>query len=370
MNNPCGLYIHIPFCSGKCPYCSFFSKTAGSTETENYVSQLIKLIQYYSGVYSGKLFDTIYIGGGTPSIIGTEKLCRIVEKSMECFNIIKSPEITVEMNPTSAQRIDFKKLAKSGVNRISLGVQSSDEQELKLLGRKHSCSDVRKSVELMHSAGIYNISFDLMIGISRQTEKSMLSSIDFCIENGARHISSYILKIEDGTPYQKIYRTLNLPDEDTQADLYSLMCGYLESKGYMQYEISNFSQKGFESRHNLKYWRCDEYLGLGASAHSMMDKKRFFFPDDMQSFYNNITVSDGIGASAEEYVMLGLRLSEGIFFDDYKKFFSYSFPEAALNAAAKYQKYGLVRISDKGISLTKSGFLVSNSIIADILNYI
>lgn len=369
MNNPCGLYIHIPFCSGKCPYCSFFSKTACDTEIENYVSQLIKLIKHYSAVYSEKIFDTVYIGGGTPSIIGTERLCRIVEKSLECFNI-KSPEITVEMNPTSAQHIDFKKLSKSGVNRISLGVQSSNEQELKLLGRKHNCSDVKKSVELIHGAGIDNISFDIMIGISRQTEQSLLSSIDFCIENGARHISAYILKIEEGTPYQKIYRTLRLPDEDTQADMYDFMCCYLESKGYMQYEISNFAKKGFESRHNLKYWHCDGYLGLGASAHSMMNKKRFFFSDDMQSFYNNITVSDGIGASAEEYVMLGLRLSEGIFFDDYKKFFSISFPEAALNTAEKYQKYGLVRISDKGISLTKSGFLVSNSIIADILNYI
>ncbi len=369
MNNPCGLYIHIPFCSGKCPYCSFFSKTPCNTETENYVSQLIRLIEHYSAVYSDKVFDTMYIGGGTPSVIGTEKLCRIVEKSMDCFNV-SSPEITVEMNPTSAQHIDFERLAKSGVNRISLGVQSSDEQELKLLGRKHNCCTVKKSVDMIRSAGIDNISLDLMIGISRQTEQSLISSIDFCIENGARHISAYILKIEEGTPYKKIYRTLNLPDEDTQADLYSLMCGYLESKGYMQYEISNFAEKGFESRHNLKYWHCDEYLGLGASAHSLMNKKRFFFPADMKSFYENVTVDDGLGASAEEYVMLGLRLSEGISFDDYLKFFSLPFPKAAVNAAAKYRKYGLVRISEKGISLTQSGFLVSNSIIADILNFI
>ena len=154
MNNPCGLYIHIPFCSGKCPYCSFFSKIPCNTETENYVSQLIRLIEHYSAVYSDKVFDTMYIGGGTPSVIGTEKLCRIVEKSMDCFNV-SSPEITVEMNPTSAQHIDFERLAKSGVNRISLGVQSSDEQELKLLGRKHNCCTVKKSVDMIRSAGIH-----------------------------------------------------------------------------------------------------------------------------------------------------------------------------------------------------------------------
>ena len=194
MNNPCGLYIHIPFCSGKCPYCSFFSKTPCNTETENYVSQLIRLIEHYSAVYSDKVFDTMYIGGGTPSVIGTEKLCRIVEKSMDCFNV-SSPEITVEMNPTSAQHIDFERLAKSGVNRISLGVQSSDEQELKLLGRKHNCCTVKKSVDMIRSAGIDNISLDLMIGISRQTEQSLISSIDFCIENGARHISAHAVCI-------------------------------------------------------------------------------------------------------------------------------------------------------------------------------
>ena len=367
MNQPCGLYIHIPFCTGKCLYCDFYSKTGDSDEINNYVVNMQRIIQLYGEIYSSKTFDTIYIGGGTPSVIGTDNLISIIEQASEHFNILPNTEITIEMNPRSAQKIDFKKLADCGVNRISLGVQSANENELKLLGRTHRNTDVKNAVNMIKNSGIDNISLDLMVGISQQNEKSLINSMDFCISQNPTHISAYILKVEENTPYKQLVPTLNLPDDDKQAELYTLMQSYLEEKGYAQYEISNFSKKGFESRHNLKYWNCDEYLGLGASAHSLMNHNRFYFPRDIQDFYNNKKIDDGVGAISEEYIMLRLRLTEGLIFKDYEKFFG-SVPQKCIDIAKKYKAYGLTNITENGISLTKNGFLVSNSIIAEILD--
>ncbi|MEE0858248.1 MAG: radical SAM family heme chaperone HemW [Acutalibacteraceae bacterium] len=366
MNQPCGLYIHIPFCTSKCLYCDFYSKAQNREEIDRYVVNMQKMLQLYSKIYPNKIFDTIYIGGGTPSVIGTENLISIITKASECFNITSDTEITIEMNPRSAQTIDFKKLANCKVNRISLGIQSANENELKLLGRTHCNIDVTNAVNMIRNAGINNISLDLMVGISQQTESSLIDSMDFCIKQKPTHISAYILKVEENTPYKKLAPKLNLPDDDKQAELYTIMQMYLEEKGYKQYEISNFAQNGFESRHNLKYWNCDEYLGLGASAHSLMNRKRFYFPRDMQSFYNNKVIEDGIGATANEYIMLRLRLAEGLVFSNYENFFG-SVPERCIDVAKKYKKYGLTNINEKGISLTKKGFLVSNSIIAEML---
>lgn len=366
MNGSAGLYIHIPFCSGKCLYCDFFSKADSKEEISTYVQHLLYKIGYYSEIYKHKKFDTIYIGGGTPSIIGTEYLAQIVIKAQDCFNLI-SPEITIEMNPKSALDIDFNKLADCGVNRISLGVQSAHENELKLLGRRHCNSDVIKAVEKINKVGIENISLDLMVGISEQTKESLIKSIDFCIEQNPKHISAYILKVEENTPYKKLAPTLSLPDDDMQAELYLTMQNYLAEKGYNQYEISNFSKSGFESRHNLKYWNCDEYLGIGASAHSMMDNKRFYYPRSFEDFYNNNVVFDGTGAAAEEYIMLRLRLADGLNLKEYEKLFGEPVPKQCILIAKKYSKHSLTIITDEKITLTKEGFLVSNVIIAEML---
>ncbi len=366
MNNKCGLYIHIPFCARKCLYCDFYSKPNNMQEIDEYVKNMLEIITSYSKIYSNKEFDTVYIGGGTPSVIGTDNLVKIILYAKQCFNIVL-PEITIEMNPRSALDIDFNALSKVGVNRISLGVQSANENELKLLGRIHSNNDVTKAVEKIKQSGINNISLDLMVGISQQTSESLIKSINFCIKQNPTHISAYILKVEENTPYKKLAPQLNLPDEDTQAELYNIMQEYLQKNGYNQYEISNFSLKGFESRHNLKYWECDEYLGLGPSAHSMMEGKRFYFPRNIQSFYRNETIDDGNGATAEEFIMLQLRLKKGLLFSDYKNNFNASFPDKCIKIAEKYSKYNLTNVTPQGISLTPKGFLVSNPIIAEIL---
>lgn len=366
MNGLAGLYIHIPFCSGKCLYCDFFSKANNKSEIDMYVKHLIDRIKYYSDIYKNKQFDTIYTGGGTPSVIGTEHLAEIIRTAKSNFNIV-TPEITIEMNPKSALDIDFNRLVECGVNRISLGVQSANENELKLLGRRHSNSDVINAVKKIKSAGIENISLDLMVGISEQNVDSLITSIDFCLEQEPKHISAYILKVEENTPYNKLAPTLNLPDDDMQAELYLTMQNYLAEKGYEQYEISNFAKKGYESRHNLKYWSCDEYLGIGASAHSMMDNERFYYPRSFEDFYNNNVINDGSGATAEEYIMLQLRLADGLNLKEYEKHFGKPIPKHCIDIAKKYSKYNLTIITDEKIALTKQGFLVSNTIIAEML---
>lgn len=366
MNSPAGLYIHIPFCSSKCLYCDFFSKADNKEEIGTYVKHLLDKIKYYSEIYKNKKFDTIYIGGGTPSVIGTKHLADIATKAQSAFNII-SPEFTIEINPKSALNIDFNKLANCGINRISLGVQSANENELKLLGRRHSNNDVMNAVSKIKTAGIENISLDLMVGISEQTKESLIKSIDFCLEQEPKHISAYILKVEENTPYQKLASTLNLPDDDTQADLYLTMQNYLAQKGYHQYEISNFAKKGYESKHNLKYWNCDEYLGIGTSAHSMMCNKRFYYPRNFEDFYNNNVIYDGTGGSAEEYIMLQLRLSSGLNLKEFEKLFGKPVPKQCIDVAKKYEKNNLTILTDGKIGLTKEGFLLSNAIIAEML---
>lgn len=366
MNASAGLYLHIPFCSGKCLYCDFFSKATSKDEINTYVTNMLARLEYYAEVYRNKQFDTIYIGGGTPSVIDTQHLVNLITAVQARFNVV-SPEITIEMNPKSALNIDFEALAECGVNRISLGVQSAHKNELELLGRRHCNDDVIKTVKKIKNAGIYNISLDLMVGISQQTEESLIKSIDFCLEQNPMHISAYMLKVEENTPYHRLAPTLDLPDDDMQAELYTTMQNYLTEKGYNQYEISNFAKQGYESRHNLKYWCCDEYLGVGASAHSMMDGKRFYYPRSLQDFYNNNVVADGDGATAEEYIMLSLRLASGLSFSEYKSCFGTDIPDSCIAVARKYERCGLTTVSDDGIALTKNGFLVSNAIIAEML---
>lgn len=366
MKNNCGLYIHIPFCSSKCLYCDFYSKADSKEEINTYVDHMLRAAEKYGKKYSSKIFDTIYIGGGTPSVIGTNNLYSIIAAMKQQFKII-SPEITVEMNPCSARKIDFERLRGIGVNRISLGVQSANENELKKLGRIHRNNDVKAAVEKIKSSGIDNISLDLMIGIPEQTTESLKNSIDFCIELKPKHISAYILKIEENTPFKRLAPTLSLPNEDTQADFYEYMQNYLSKNGFEQYEISNFAQAGYESRHNIKYWQCDEYLGLGPSAHSMMNSKRFYFPRSISDFYNNKTVYEGEGATSEEFIMLSMRLKTGLIFKQYTDFFHRPVPRQCIAVGKKYERYGYTRTDNASVSLTPKGFLVSNAIIAEML---
>lgn len=287
-----GVYIHVPFCAKKCPYCDFYSRTGNEKAYEAYTDILLQKISGWGEKLDRKA-DTLYFGGGTPSLLGAERLVRIAERVRNCFgNDIT--ETTVEVNP-SREDFDFGKLIKGGINRISVGLQSADDEELKFLGRQHDSAQAKKCINAAKNAGFENISLDLMIALPDQTKSSLERSVEFCAEQGAKHISAYILKIEPQTVFYKNREKLNLPDDDESAELYETLCDLMKQYGYNHYEISNFCKSGYESRHNLKYWHDEEYIGIGPSAHSFIDGKRFYCPRKMKSFEEDEYIPDGEG---------------------------------------------------------------------------
>ena len=366
MSNSIGLYIHIPFCKHKCPYCDFFSGNADENAFDNYVIELKDKIKYWSEKAKRDV-ATVYFGGGTPSVLGADRLCDILYFIKFNFNIQNNAEITVEVNPDSAKTIDFEKMYACGFNRISMGMQTAVEDELRLLGRIHSIDDAKTSVERAKSAGFNNISLDLMMGIPNQTIERLEKSISFCADCEVTHISSYILKIEENTPFYKVQNKLMLADDDMQAEMYLKAVEMLDSLGYKQYEISNFAKQGYESRHNTNYWRCGEYIGIGPSAHSFFDGKRFFYSRSMDDFNNNKLSFEGTGGDEEEFIMLSLRLKSGLNYYEFEEKFGYTLPSYIIKKAKEYEKYGYTNVTDKSISFTPKGFLVSNSIISELI---
>lgn len=357
-----GLYIHIPFCRGKCPYCDFYSVNRTDTAAE-YVAALLRAMSNRSAQAALRgTFDTLYIGGGTPTAIDDELLVKLIQNAQENFLMPKA-EITVECNPRRDLSATFRTLAAAGVNRISMGMQSAVDTERRALGRNARAADVRANVIAAKNAGITNISLDLMLGIPGMTMDSLQKSIDFIKEANVPHISAYLLKIEEGTRFFEIRDQLALPDEDTVCALYLETVRQLEAAGLRQYEISNFARPGYESRHNLKYWRCEEYLGFGASAHSFFDGRRFYYPDDLDAFIRAPQpIDDGPGGGKEEELLLGLRLREGVRMDSFNK----KMPEKA----QVLSDMGFLRIQNGRVCMTPEGYLVSNEIIAQLLQYL
>ena len=366
--NPIGLYLHIPFCDGKCAYCNFFSccpRTDLSDLTE-YTERLIDSITVW-GKSLDRTVDTVYFGGGTPSLMGHDRLNHILDTVFLSFDVADHAEITVEVNPSSTDELDFDRMKQAGFNRLSIGLQSANENELKLLGRRHSVDDARRTVERAQTAGFDNISLDVMLAIPEQTMASLDKTLEFCASCKVQHISCYILKIEEGTRFYQMKDQLPLFDDDEQAAFYEHTVQKLAELGFEQYEISNFSLKDRESRHNLHYWQDEEYLGLGPSAHSFLDGKRFYYDSDFRRFYENQICDESDGGDSDEYIMLALRLTEGLLFDDYKKRIGHSVSENLISAAMRLERQGLCYVSDHSIALTVKGFLVSNAVISYLL---
>ena len=339
-----GLYFHIPFCRSKCPYCDFYSVKYDRDAAENYVDKICNEIKKYNGS-----FDTVYFGGGTPSIMEPELIGKIINTAKMQLDITENAEITVECNPSKNLEEDFEKYATYGINRISLGMQSARNEERFALGRRAGKAEVAKAVNDAKKAGITNISLDVMLGTPKQSLESLDETFDFIGKMQVTHISAYMLKIEEGTKFFEMQKSLALPDEDTVSEMYLKTVEALNALGFNQYEISNFAKPGFESRHNIKYWTLEEYLGIGASAHSLWKGKRFYYDRDF-----NI-VDDGIGGNEEEKIMLGLRLNKGIDKSLIKKDYSV------------FLKNGLMQERNEKISLTPKGMLVSNYIISELL---
>ncbi len=366
MSNSIGLYIHIPFCKSKCPYCDFYSMPATEQIYDEYTTTLCDKIIYWSESVKENV-STIYFGGGTPSILGEKRLNKILDTIKKHFTLENDTEITVEINPESGKNFDFKSIKDNGFNRISVGLQSANENELKLLGRIHTANEAKITVERAKKAGIENISLDLMMGIPLQTLDSLKKSIDFCNECQVTHISSYILKIEKGTKFDNIKDTLNLLDDDYQAELYLNAVDYLNSLGYEQYEISNFSKKGYQSRHNTNYWKLKEYIGIGPSAHSFYKCKRFYYDRDLSKFKTTEPIIDCDGGDKEEFIMLSLRLKTGLIFKEYETKYGEPLPCRTIEKIKKYSKMGYMEIDDIKACFTPKGYLVSNLILSELI---
>ena len=372
-----GLYLHIPFCDGKCPYCDFYSMAGNDSLKEKYTRRLESLLPEWKGKLREKggsyKADTLYFGGGTPNLLGASRLARLIENAQKGF-LLENAEITLEANPTSRLDAFFEEMAAAGANRLSLGLQSAHEEELRLLGRRHTARQAAEAVKAARRAGFRNISLDLMMGLPGQNWEMLRESIRFCASLEVEHISAYLLKIEPGTPFWQKKSSLNLPDEEETSHLYLSACEELEKLGYFQYEISNFARPGFEGRHNLKYWRCEEYLGLGPAAHSYLGGKRFYYPRDLEGFLaGNLPVEDGPGGSPEEFCMLALRLREGLSEEIFRNRYEEEgvfLPERFWKEASLLEKAGFCRIEgEEGkrvLSLTPRGFLVSNSVILEL----
>lgn len=360
-----GIYIHIPFCQSKCPYCDFYSFKGEKEQKDGYLKAVLCCLKEYEKKV--KAVDTVYFGGGTPSVFGGERIKTIIEYIKEHFTL-KKAEITVECNPSSVTAELMETLAFAGVNRISMGMQSAVTSERKALGRLSGKEDVEKALQITKNAGIDNISLDIMLGVPGQTTESLDESLDFLLSADIRHISAYMLKIEEGTPFAKMQNSLSLPDEDEVCDMYLHTVKRLSEKGFEQYEVSNFAKKGFESRHNLRYWHCEEYIGIGPSAHSFFRGKRFYYDRDFDSFLKGAKhTDDGFGGNAEEYIMLALRLKEGLCAEKFRKRFGKDIDKSIFARAEKFEKQGLLDIKNGVISLTAEGFLVSNYIIGELI---
>lgn len=364
--NTIGLYLHIPFCRSKCPYCDFYSFRGSETDMDNYCAALQQRISESASALQCKA-NTLYIGGGTPSVLGAERLKSLVNQAKRDF-LTDEAEVTVECNPYKLPPDFFKVLAEVGVNRVSLGLQSANDTERRTLGRRSDRQTVETAVKAAQRAGIQNISLDVMLGVPDQTEKSLAETLDFCLSLGVPHISAYILKVEENTPFGRRREQYNFPDDDKTADFYLQLCETLENGGILQYEISNFAKSGFESRHNLKYWHCEEYLGLGPAAHSFLNNKRFYFSRDFEAFLKGgAPVPDGDGGDFTEYAMLALRLIEGLRESWVLARFGHKIPDEMHKKAQIFVQGGYMAADEERIALTRKGFLLSNAILAELL---
>ncbi|MCL2014109.1 MAG: radical SAM family heme chaperone HemW [Oscillospiraceae bacterium] len=378
MNKP-GVYIHIPFCKKKCSYCDFYSMPEPDTDIiRDYCNSVVGEIDYEGKKHDGKIiYDTLYIGGGDPASIGN-RLVRIIEAASIKFNLGKNAEITVESNPESMTFELSRELKKAGVNRISFGAQSADDNELAALGRTHSARDVQEAVYTAKSAGIRNISIDLILGIPYQTTKSLDCTLNFAKKLNIPHISAYILKLEKETALYANGIAKHCPDENAVSDIYLYTVNKLEEFGYAQYEISNFSKcsntgQNFRSLHNLKYWRLSPYTGIGSAAHSFDGKARYSHSRNIKSYIKDPVKDkkcyDKNAGGLDEYILLSLRLADGLDCAKVQKIYGTDKRQLLSNAEdiIKSDHNGLLRINGDKIQLTPRGFLLSNMIINKML---
>ena len=372
---PLGIYVHIPFCRSKCEYCDFYS-LGGSRDrrlVDDYLQALSVHFKETGALAQDYVVDTVYFGGGTPSFFGADSLRRIFAEIQHRFRVDKDAEVTFEANPDSVTAALLKKLRNEGFNRMSLGVQSDRDDVLKKLGRPHNYEQARIAVQAARACGFDNISLDLMYGLPSQTCEQWEQTLRHVLRLRPEHMSCDGLKVERGTPLWEYKEAVNLPSDDDQADMYLKAVQILKEAGYEQYEISNFARPGFESRHNLKYWLGDEYIGFGPAAASDFAGKRYTNRADIHNYIRGMLEQDVPILSecetiparerAGEYVMLRLRTNRGISPEEYEKNYLMPF-SPLLDVIRPLAEQGCFLLERKRWKLTPEGYLISNQIIA------
>lgn len=379
MKKAIGLYLHVPFCRSKCPYCDFCSfPHPSAASVEDYLGELIRRIRAAGEGCRDLCVDTVFIGGGTPTILSPAQAERLTREVRAAFDVLPGVEFTVEGNPAAAERDVLKAFREGGVNRLSLGAQSAQRDELKALGRLHGWDDVCRTVDDARAVGFDNINLDLMLGIPGQTSASLADTLDKALALSPEHLSAYCLIIEEDTPFGRRGRAaLGLPADENEADeqaaaLYECASRRITGAGYEHYEISNYARPGRRSLHNLHTWQDREYLGLGLAAYSYLRGRRFGQSRDMAAFLRGeiIDVDGSIpdrGEQMEEYIMLGLRTSDGINEDAFAVRFGEPFFAPREAACRRWTERGLMERRNGRVRLTEAGWLVSNVIISELI---
>ena len=376
MADKLGIYIHIPFCRSKCDYCNFYSLAGREDRMDQYQKALLSHIRETAPLAQDFPVDTIYIGGGTPSYYGAKRLKELLGVVHKLYKVEKDAEVTVECNPDSVDVKSLKILRKAGVNRLSMGMQSANACELERIHRIHTPQQVNEAATAARKAGFTNLSLDLIYGLPGQTMDSWKATVEHALSLIPQHLSCYGLKVEEGTPLAaRVAEGEVLPDDDQQADLYLWTVGRLERAGYPQYEISNFAKPGFASRHNLRYWLTQPYIGFGPGAHSDFGGRRYSFVRDLDAYIQGVLQGGDIIDESEiipkrercgEYLMLRLRTVQGINEQEYRSTYFMDF--APLQARLEqFQAQGWAEQTDGRWHFTPQGFLLSNQLIGDLL---
>ena len=375
MDKRLGIYIHIPFCLRKCAYCNFYSLVGRDKMIPAYQTALLRHIEEHADQLDGYVIDSVYFGGGTPSHYGVQNLIELFSALKKHGHVMLDSEVTAEVNPASITRDDFVKLRRAGFNRVSIGVQCADDRILQNLGRSHNFADAEVCVKDAKSAGFGNVSIDIIYGLPAQNKDSWAETIARVAALKAEHISCYGLNAEEGSGLYLFKDSPFLPDDDTQADMYLYAVEMLARFGYKQYEISNFSRRGFESKHNLKYWLGEEYIGFGSAAHSHIGSCRYSFVQGADKYIDRVNLGQVVVEhreqmsafeSAGEYLILRLRTIHGISEEEYNDIYRLKM-DLILESLKKFEAEGWAVFTDGRWRFTPNGFLRSNRLIGELL---
>jgi len=371
---PLALYIHIPFCRSKCIYCDFASWSGREGCREDYLNALRQELFGWKDALQGYEVSTLFIGGGTPSILPGEAIAGILADVKSVLPVRADAEITMEANPGATSPEQLRICRRAGVNRISFGAQSMNDALLKKLGRIHTVREVREAVTMARDAGFDNVSLDLMYALPGQTMELWLDTLEQAVALAPDHISAYSLIVEEGTPlYDQLRRgEIEVPDDDEAVEMQRAAIGLLERAGYYRYEISNYAREGRECRHNIVYWQRGEYLGLGCAAHSLMNGERFENPRELDAYLSGVRREERVKLTRvdamEETLMLSTRMIRGMDLNAYKEQFGVDFESAHQKAIVGMVCHGLIEIEDGFLRLTQSGLEVQNAVVVELLD--